>query len=117
MARGLYPATVSLRIRQKRELAGISQAQLAREANVTPAAISQIESGKRTPTVPVLHKIAKVLNVSLDYLIGQGDEVEVQEIAQDADVQSFFRGFQELRKDDQERIMEQIEFLKARRGK
>lgn len=55
-------------VRVWREHRGISAADLAKACGVTAAAISQIESGKRTSSVAVLKKIARHLNLDMDSL-------------------------------------------------
>ena len=100
------------RIGSKRKELGITQAELASRAGVTPAAISQIESGARIPMLPVLQQIAKALVVSLDYLAGQSDSTDVSSPAKGNEAQAFFREFQQLSMRDQELIKKNIEFLK-----
>lgn len=62
-------------VRVWREHRGISAADLAKACGVTAAAISQIESGKRTSSVAVLKKIARQLNVDLDSLTAAEPEI------------------------------------------
>ena len=115
MPKKLDSTGISKRIREERARQSITQARLAREAKVTPAAISQIESGKRVPTVPVLHRVAGVLNVSLDYLIGQSHQSQIEDMAQNSEFLAFYRKFQELSKKDKEQISDQMEFLIQRK--
>lgn len=104
--------TIGDRIRSARERLGSNQARLAADAEITPAAISQIESGDRIPSTPILRKLASVLKVSTDYLLGVTDEIELKDLLQDEKVQQFFRGYQGLNPQDQEFIQKQIEILK-----
>lgn len=113
MVRGLDPLLISQRIIQARTKLGINQAQLAKKAGITPAAISQIENGKRMPTTPVLHRIAEVLEVSLDYLTGRSDESRLEDLVGCAGVERFFRGVQSLDERDRDTIMKHIEFLRS----
>jgi transcriptional regulator with XRE-family HTH domain len=101
------------RITETRERHGMNQAELAEKASVTPAAISQIEKGTRVPTIPVLHRIANVLGVSLDYLTGKTDTSELQDLLQHDDFVAFFRGFESLGSEDKEIIKKHIDFLKS----
>lgn len=101
------------RITKTRESHGMNQAELAKKADVTPAAISQIEKGTRVPTIPVIHRIADVLGVSLDYLTGKTDTSELQDLLQHADFVAFFRGFESLGSEDKETIKKHIDFLKS----
>jgi transcriptional regulator with XRE-family HTH domain len=110
-------ALIGQRIRQARERLGYNQAKLAQEAEITPAAISQIEGGDRTPSTPILRKLASVLRVSTDFLLGTTNDIELKDILQDDKVQKFFRGFQNLSPNDQEFIQKQVDLLKAPKRK
>ena len=101
------------RITKTRESHEMNQAELAKKADVTPAAISQIEKGSRVPTIPVIHRIANVLSVSLDYLTGKTDTSELQDLLQQDDFVAFFRGFESLGSEDKETIKKHIDFLKS----
>lgn len=103
------------RITEVRSSKGLTQAQLAEKAGVTPAAISQIEGGHRVPTIPVLHRIASVLDVSIDYLIGKTDQPELEDLLQNEDIKTFYRGFESLDSNQRKVILENIEFLKSRK--
>lgn len=49
---------------------GLSMMQLAKELNVSDAAISRWENEQHIPNIEYLYQIAKFFNVSADYLIG-----------------------------------------------
>ena len=49
---------------------GLTQKELAQNANVTESAMSYYVKGQRTPSGDVLLRIAKALDVSTDYLLG-----------------------------------------------
>lgn len=102
------------RIIKARKKIKMNQAQLAEKSGVTPAAISQIEKGSRVPTIPVLHRIASVLNVSLDYLAGSTDESELADLLQHEKVMTYHRGLESLDPEDKETIYKNIEFLISR---
>ncbi len=57
-------------LRVWREHRGMTAAALAQSVGVTAAHVSRIESGKCEPSVGVLRRFAKVLNVGLDLLVG-----------------------------------------------
>lgn len=57
-------------VRVWREFRRLTAVELANACGVTAAAISQIESGKRKPSVALLKKIAKTLKIDLDTLSG-----------------------------------------------
>ena len=63
------------RLRQLRELAGLSQNELAKRANVPRPVISMVESGQQKGiTLENARRIARVLGVTLDLLAGTGEE-------------------------------------------
>jgi transcriptional regulator with XRE-family HTH domain len=104
---------VGRRIKEAREKLGFNQARLATEAEITPAAISQIEAGDRTPSTPILRRLATALQVSTDYLLGSSDKSELKDMLQDQSVQKFFRGFQDLNGTDKQFIQKQIDLLRS----
>lgn len=57
-------------IRVWREHRGLSVKTLAEKAGITPAYLSQVETGKRDGTVETLKKLAAALDVTLDDLAG-----------------------------------------------
>ena len=62
------------RLKKLRKDLGISQRELARKAGISSAMISLYEAGKKSPTIDVLMKLAVVLEVSADYLLGLTDD-------------------------------------------
>jgi len=60
-------------VRERRKRLGLSQTTLAARAATTPHAVVSIEGGKRVPTIPVLMRIAGVLDLTLDDLCYQPD--------------------------------------------
>lgn len=66
---------IGQRIYTCRKAKGLTQESLAEKADVTPQFISFAESGKRAMRVDNIVKIAKALDVSVDYLL-TGDLVD-----------------------------------------
>ena len=56
------------RLKEVRIRAGLTLRELARQADVSPSLISQIENGKSQPSVATLYTFSRVLNVSVDEL-------------------------------------------------
>jgi transcriptional regulator with XRE-family HTH domain len=74
------------RIKQARERKGWSQRELARQAGVRHAIISELETGKKTDTVgTILKRLARTLGVSVDYLVGTFEDND-QEDGESADM-------------------------------
>ena len=62
------------RLKQLRVKAGLSLRQLARQADVSPSFVSQIENGKSQPSVATLYVFAQLLDVSIDELFDPRSE-------------------------------------------
>ena len=58
------------RIKQLREQAGYSQAQLAKRLDVTRSSVNAWEMGLSMPTTQYVVTLAKLFHVSADYLLG-----------------------------------------------
>ena len=96
-----------------KEMDNMSQAALAESAGITRAGINQILKGPRTPTLPVLRKIASVLGVSIDYLTGVSEAPDVEAaIKSDPNQLDFFRNFQGLGPEDQKKMKKIMEAFK-----
>ena len=66
---------VSDRIKELREKAGFSQAQLAKRLDVTRSSVNAWEMGLSTPTTQYVVALAKLFHVSTDYLLGLEPEL------------------------------------------
>lgn len=60
-----------LKIQDVRKKVGMTQIELSKNARIDRAAISLYETGKRTPSLKTLEKIAKALGVQTVELIGE----------------------------------------------
>jgi transcriptional regulator with XRE-family HTH domain len=70
-------APLSGRVRAARERRGMSREALAAQAGVSYGAVAQIETGRRTDIrLTTMAALARVLGVSVDYLVGQPTVVE-----------------------------------------
>lgn len=57
------------RIAALRKEAGLSQAQLAKQLGISPSAMGMYEQGRREPSMDTLVAMARVFQVSTDYLL------------------------------------------------
>lgn len=63
------------RVRQLRIKCGLSQEQLALQADITPAYLGLVERNQRNPTVRIIEQICNTLNISLmDFFSNQTGE-------------------------------------------
>lgn len=58
------------KLKKTREWLGLTQAELAKKAGVTPAAICQIENGDRSPSIETMIKILGVIPIKFENLLG-----------------------------------------------
>lgn len=62
------------KLKTLRTAKGLSQKQLAQRMGITKSMISAYETSMRMPSYEVLIKIARDFNVSIDYLLGLGND-------------------------------------------
>ena len=100
--------------RQNVQKAAIVRVAAAGERDIPQgqAAVNQFEKGSRKPNMPILRKLAKVLDVSIDYLVGESEEEN--EVKVQNEWQEFYRGFSELTDKDREILKAQMDILKER---
>ena len=68
----------AIRMKEARQKADISQAELSRRTGIAPATLSSYESAEnpKNPTIDKVILIAKALNVSIDWLCGLENEIK-----------------------------------------
>ena len=64
----------SERLKDLRKQAGLTQVDVAEKLGISQPAYASWERGVKKPTQENLVKIAQILNVSVDYLVGNSDE-------------------------------------------
>ena len=72
-----FSAEVGARLKQARVASGRSLSRLAAEAGVGKGSLSEIESGRRNPTLSTLYALANALGVPLSELLPDGPGSEV----------------------------------------
>ena len=65
------------RLRETRQRRRLKQETLAKKAQVPTSSISHFEHGKHKPSYDSLYRLAHVLDVSVDYLMGRTDYTRV----------------------------------------
>lgn len=69
------------RIRNLREDNELTQKELSAMIGLTPKMISFYENNQRTPPIDILIKLAKIFNVTVDYLIGSPTSPSASEMS------------------------------------
>ena len=101
------------RIKMRRRELKLTQTELAKEANLTPAAISQFESGTRKPSFKTLSNLSDALKVTTDYLLGKAEK-NYNDLLADPKVNAMFKGMMKFTEKDKETLYEFYEFLKTK---
>lgn len=100
------------RLKKARELKGLTKKELAQTVGVAPSTITRYEEEVRIPKVTILRKIAEVLGVSVDYLVGKDEESE-EEIATHITI----KNISELPEEAKKSVQEFLEYIKKKYGK
>ena len=111
------PTELGILISEKREKIGISQRELARQANMDCAEVSRIESGKRIkPNILYLKGIAETLNLSLVKLMTLAgyNDIEINWGKDISDKRSR-RDYQDVMKQHQKAFVDIAENMEQRR--
>ena len=103
-------------IKRRRLELEMTQTQLAANASLTPAAISQFESGTRKPSFNTLSSLADALKVTTDYLLGKRRQ-NYDDLLADPRVGLMFRGLMDLPEKEKEIMLEFYQFLKSKNDK
>ena len=104
---------ISQLIKDRRKQLAITQTELAKQSSLTPAAISQFESGTRKPSFDTLSNLADALKVTTDYLLGKRRE-SYDDLLAAPKVSMMFKGMMELPEKDKEMMFEFYQFLRMR---
>ena len=79
------------RLRAARKIRGMEQSQLAAKAGLPAASISHFEAGKRKPSFDNLRRLARAIDVTTDYLLGN-----VEDVGLGAEGQALYRNVEKL---------------------
>lgn len=87
-----------MRLRLARQLQGLTRAELARRAGLSPAAVSQFESGNARPKAATIAQMALSLAIPVGVLAGTGQRTLLPAVDE-----SFFRSLRRTTQRDRER--------------
>lgn len=91
--------TLGEKIAKARKENGLSQEALAEKLCVSRSAVAKWEIDKGMPDVTNLKTIARLLNVSVDYLLDDGEMLDVQVIREPYDLSKYGKGIRKRKKD------------------
>jgi CheY-like chemotaxis protein/DNA-binding XRE family transcriptional regulator len=102
-------------IKKVREEKGLSQQELAAKLKVAQSTIGMWESGKRTPKIDELNRMARVLDITIARLLDQGRDRRVEVIKNEIYIDG--EKVSELDATDVEGIVDYINAVKKKTGK
>lgn len=102
---------IGRKIKEQRKYKGLTQAQLAEEANIAVSYLSGIEREEKIASLKVMLAIANKLNLSLDFMLLN----DIENIDEDAKIDSYMKEFKFMIKriEDEEKINEFISYCHA----
>jgi len=75
-----FETIIGNNVARYRNMAGLTQTQLAERVGISTAFISRVERGQKMMKIQTLYKVARVLNVSCDALLSQDDIAQLENI-------------------------------------
>ena len=94
--------SIGERITKARRYLGMNQKELCEKAEINEATLSRYENGLREPKAATLSKLAEILEVSTDYLLGITDIRNYRTLQNDINknVESIYENTKEMLKQD-----------------
>lgn len=91
--------TLGEKIKEARKQCGLSQEQLAEKMAVSRSAIAKWETDKGLPDVDNLKALAQLLNVSVDYLLDNGEAIDELVMREPYNLSDYGKGIRKRKKD------------------
>jgi transcriptional regulator with XRE-family HTH domain len=105
---------LAARLRTAREMAGLSQGQVAKMLGLHRPSISEMEAGRRKVSAEEVARLAELYRVDIDWLTGSTAGAGS---GQDDRVQLAAREFSKLNSKDLDRVMDLLQALRTDKGK
>ncbi len=94
-----------LKMREYRKRQGLTMKRLGEMVGASEASISQYETGRVEPDIELMSKIADVLNVSVDNLIGRSDDIPPASQPKTTEARILSHGIDRLPKEQREQAV------------
>ena len=104
---------IASRLRTAREMAGLSQAQVAKLLGLHRPSISEMEAGRRRVSADELTKLSEIYCIDMKWLAGSESDSEHD----DRRVCFAARQLAKLKSDDLDKIMKLLSALRPKRGR
>ena len=103
------------KLKRLREEKGFSQQSLAEQAGVNKMLISKYETGRSTPSMENLGRIAKALDVTVDYLVFDNVPSKGRVEFKDLELLEKFRQAEDLSEEDRKTIKTLVDAIIVKR--
>lgn len=110
MAQSNDQDSIARRLRSAREMAGLSQAQVARILGMHRPTITEMEAGRRNVSASELRQLAELLEIDIAWLAG------TQSMDDNPHVELAARELSKLKEDDLDRVLQLLQSLRRERG-
>ncbi|MDE2824069.1 MAG: helix-turn-helix transcriptional regulator [Chloroflexota bacterium] len=104
---------IASRLRMSREMAGLTQGQVAKSLDWHRPTVSEIEAGRRRVSAEELTMLAEMYDVNVPWIVGEEDKGS--SLAADR-VKLAARELSKLREEDLDRVLQLVQSLRASRG-
>ena len=104
---------IASRLRLSREMAGLTQGQVAKSLDWHRPTVSEIEAGRRRVSAEELTTLAEMYGVNVPWIVGEKDEDS--SLAADR-VKLAARELGKLREEDLDRVLQLVQALRASKG-
>lgn len=91
--------TLGEKLKEARKQVGLSQEELSEKLGVSRSAVAKWETDKGIPDIDNLKNISKLLNVSLDYLLDDGEKIDELVMREPYNLSDYGKGNKKTKKD------------------
>lgn len=105
------PETIGKRLRDARELAGLSQGQAAKLLDMHRPTISEIEAGRRKVSADELSRFASLYRIDIQWIVTGKDQTD----SEDVRIQVAARQLKDMKSEDLDKLMQLLGTLKRKR--
>lgn len=88
-ATGKTKMTFGEKLKSARKRAGFTQEQLAEKLSVSRPAITKWEADKGMPDIGNLKRLSRLLNISIDYLLEDGESIDLSVMREEIDLNDY----------------------------
>lgn len=100
---------IGVKIAEARIKYNLTQEELGEKIGKTSQFISNIETGKRKPSLPTLLNISKILNLSLDYLV-YDDDID-KEIKENIYMKQIYKQLESLNDEKKNKLLDIVDYI------